>query len=123
MEILKPLLLSFLSGGVICAIVQIVIDKTKLTPARILVGLVALGVLLYAVGLYEPLLSIFGSGVSLPLLGFGGAIARGTHEAVDSSGLIGALTGGLSATSSGIALTLSLGLLFSVLVRPGAKRM
>ena len=123
MEYFYSVLLSFLLGGAICAAVQIVIDKTKLTPARILVGLVALGVLLYAVGLYEPLLSIFGSGVSLPLLGFGGAIARGTREAVDSSGLIGALTGGLGATSSGIALTLSLGLLFSILVRPGAKRL
>lgn len=123
MEYFYSVLLSFLLGGAVCAAVQIVIDKTKLTPARILVGLVALGVLLYAVGLYEPLLSIFGSGVALPLLGFGGAIARGTREAVDSSGLIGALTGGLSATSSGIALTLSLGLLFSILFRPGAKRM
>ena len=123
MEMFYSILLSFLVGGAICAAVQLVIDKTRLTPARILVALVVLGVFLYAVGAYEPLLSLFGSGVALPLLGFGGAIARGTREAVDSSGLIGALTGGLSATSSGIALTLSLGLLFSILFRPGAKRM
>ena len=123
MEIFFSLLLSFISGGLICAAVQAVIDKTRLTPARILVFLVSLGVFLYAVGLYEPMLSLFGSGVSVPLIGFGGAIARGTREAVDSSGLIGALTGGLSATSSGIALTLSLGLLLSVFFRPGAKRM
>lgn len=123
MEILKSLLLSFLSGGIICAAVQIIIDKTKITPARILVGLVVLGVFIYAVGLYEPLLSIFGSGVSVPLIGFGGAIARGTREAVDSSGLLGALTGGFSATSAGIAATLSLGLLLSLFFRSGAKRM
>ena len=107
--------LAFLFGGTICAIVQIFIDKTMLTPARILVSLVCVGVLLYGVGAYEPLFEIFGCGISVPLIGFGASVARGVKEAIDSTGLIGILTGGLTATSAGITLTLLLGLVFSVI--------
>ena len=107
--------LAFLFGGAVCAAVQILIDKTMLTPARILVSLVCLGVLVYGIGLYEPLFDIFGCGISVPLLGFGATVARGIKEAVDTDGLMGILTGGLSASSAGITLTLLLGLVFSVI--------
>lgn len=107
--------LAFLFGGAVCAAVQILIDKTMLTPARILVSLVCLGVLVYGIGLYEPLFDIFGCGISVPLLGFGATVARGIKEAVDTDGIMGILTGGLSASSAGITLTLLLGLVFSVI--------
>ena len=107
--------LAFLLGGAICAAVQILIDKTMLTPARILVALVCLGVLVYGTGAYDPLFEIFGCGISVPLLGFGAAVARGIREAIDTDGIMGILTGGLSATSAGITLTLLLGLIFSVI--------
>lgn len=121
---LEPItiLLAFLSGGLICAAVQLLIDFTKLTPARILVLLVVFGVVIYGVGLWEELFKIFGSGVSVPLLGFGANIGRGVREAVDESGLIGILSGGLCATAAGITLTLFLGLLFSIIGRSRAKR-
>ena len=107
--------LAFLFGGAVCAAVQILIDKTMFTPARILVSLVCLGVLVYGIGLYEPLFDIFGCGISVPLLGFGATVARGIKEAVDTDGIMGILTGGLSASSAGITLTLLLGLVFSVI--------
>lgn len=118
---LNNIILAALMGGAICAVVQIFIDKTMLTPARILVGLVSVGVLLYAVGVYEPLFKIFGSGLSVPLLGFGATIARGVREAIDKDGAIGILTGGLTATSAGITLALILGLLASLITR-GKRR-
>ena len=118
---LTDIALAFLIGGAICALVQIFIDKTMLTPARILVTLVCLGVLLYATGVYEPLFEIFGCGVSVPLIGFGATIARGVREAIDSTGAIGILTGGLTASSAGITLALLLGLLFS-LIGHGTRR-
>ena len=118
---LTDISLAFLIGGAICALVQIFIDKTMLTPARILVTLVCLGVLLYATGVYEPLFEIFGCGVSVPLIGFGATIARGVREAIDSTGAIGILTGGLTSTSAGITLALLLGLLFS-LIGHGKRR-
>ena len=108
-------------GGVICAIVQVLIDKTMLTPARILVGLVTLGTFLYAIGVYEPLFEIFGCGISVPLIGFGASIARGVKEAVEESGALGILTGGLTATSAGITLALLLGLVASLLTK-GKRR-
>ena len=114
-------ILAFLLGGLICAAVQIFIDKTMLTPARILVTLVCTGVLLYGIGAYEPLYDIFGCGISVPLIGFGASVARGVKEAVDSTGAMGILTGGLTATSAGITLALLLGLVFSVFGR-GRRR-
>lgn len=115
------IMLAFLMGGLICAAVQVFIDKTMLTPARILVTLVCVGVLLYGVGAYEPLFDIFGCGISVPLIGFGASVARGVKEAIDTSGAIGILTGGLTATSAGITLALLLGLVFSVVGR-GKRR-
>ena len=118
---MNQIIMAFLFGGAVCAAVQIFIDKTMLTPARILVSLVCIGVVLYATGAYDVLFPIFGCGVSIPLLGFGAAIARGVREAVDSTGAFGILTGGLSATSGGITLALLLGLIYSVISR-GKRR-
>ena len=110
-------------GGFFSLIAQVLIDLTSLTPARILVIYVCLGVLLFAVGVYEPLYDAFGSGVSVPLVGFGANIGRGVKEAVDKEGLLGALSGGLSASSAGIAASLILGLIFSFISRSKPKRM
>jgi len=117
------LLLVFLAGGTLCVIAQLLIDLTRLTPARILVLFVSLGVLIYAVGLYEPLFELFGAGVSVPLIGFGATIGRGVKEAVDSSGAIGILSGGLTASSVGITSALVLGLLISAFLRGKPKKM
>lgn len=117
------LLLAFIGGGILSVIAQILIDLTKLTPARILVAYVCSGVLLYALGVYEPLYNIFGCGASTPLIGFGAAIGRGVKEAMDKDGVLGILTGGLSATAAGISAALFLGLLFSVFTKGRSKRM
>ena len=93
---------AFLVGGLLCLIGQILIDKTKLTPARILVLYVVAGVFLGAVGVYEPLLQWGGAGASVPLTGFGNTLAKGVREAVQEDGLLGALTGGLKASAGGI---------------------
>ena len=121
--VFSDILLAALAGGVICVLAQLLIDLTKLTPARILVMYVSVGVLLYAIGVYEPLLSVFGMGVSVPLIGFGGAIGRGVRESVLKDGAIGILTGGLSAASGGITLALCLGLLAAIIFKPRSKRM
>ena len=117
------LLLTFLSGGIICLIAQLLIDLTRLTPARILVLYVSLGVLIYAVGLFEPMKEIFGAGVSVPLIGFGANIANGVRDAVEKDGLIGALTGGLTSSAAGITAALLSGLFASVLFKTKPKRM
>jgi stage V sporulation protein AE len=123
MSVTEQLILTFISGGIICVIAQLLIDLTKLTPARILVCYVSAGVLLYAVGVYTPLFEIFGAGVSVPLIGFGANIGRGVMEAVEKEGLIGALSGGLSASASGISAALILGLLASLIFKTRSKRM
>lgn len=120
---IKEIFFAFLGGGILCALAQILIDKTKLTPARILVSYVCLGVLVYAVGLYDPLFKIFGAGVSVPLLGFGANIARGVKETIISDGAIGIISGGLTASAAGITVALLLGFLFSLIFKPRAKRM
>ncbi len=120
---MTKIILAAIFGGLVCAVVQIFIDKTKLTPARILVSLASLGVLLFAVGAYEPLYEIFGCGISLPLTGFGASVARGVREAIDKDGAIGILTGGLTATSAGVTLALLLGLIASAVRRTKAKRL
>lgn len=102
---------AFLIGGLLCVIAQILIDRTKLTPARILVIYVVAGVILGAVGLYEPLVKFAGAGATTPLTGFGYLICKGVREAVDEKGLLGALTGGLTAASGGIAAALVFGYL------------
>ena len=117
------LLLTFLSGGIICLIAQLLIDLTRLTPARILVLYVSLGVLIYAVGLFEPMKEIFGAGVSVPLIGFGANIANGVRDAVEKEGLIGALTGGLTSSAAGITAALLSGLFASILFKTKPKRM
>ena len=119
----SQLILTFISGGFICVIAQLLIDLTRLTPAKILVMYVSLGVLIFAIGLYEPMYEIFGSGVSVPLVGFGANIAKGVREAIDKDGLIGILTGGLTASASGITAELILGLIAAFLFKSKSKRM
>ena len=104
-------------------IAQLLIDLTKLTPARILVLYVSVGVLLYAVGAYQPMFEIFGAGVSVPLIGFGANIAKGVEEAVTNDGLLGALTGGLTSSAAGISAALIFGFIFSILFKSKPKRM
>lgn len=110
-----PYVWAFLVGGALCVIAQILIDRTKLTPARILVLYVVTGVLLGAVGLYKPLVEFAGAGATTPLTGFGYAISRGVRQAVNEEGLIGALTGGLHATAGGISAALVFGYLSCLL--------
>ena len=117
------LILTFVAGGAICVIAQLLIDLTKLTPARILVSYVICGVILYGIGVYEPMFQTFGCGVSVPLIGFGAAIGRGVKVAIENDGMIGILTGGLTSTSAGITAALILGLLFSMISRGKPKRM
>ena len=113
---------AFAVGGALCLIAQILIDKTKLTPARILVFYVCAGVALSAVGLYEPLLSFADAGAATPLTGFGALIAKGVREAVEKDGLLGALSGGVSIAASGIAASLVLGYLTTLLCRGKMKK-
>ncbi len=121
--ILIDLIKAFAVGGAFCAIAQILIDLTKLTPARILVLYVSVGVFLGAVGLFEPLLDFAGCGASVPLVGFGGIVAKGVREAIDKDGAIGILGGGLTAASVGITASLLFGYLVAILFRGGPKKM
>jgi len=123
MEYINTLLAVMISGGILCSTAQLLIDLTRLTPARILVIYVCTGVLFYAIGIYEPLFDIFGAGVSVPLLGFGANIGRGVKEAIDSTGPIGILSGGLTSSSAGITAALLCGFLASVFFKPKPKRM
>ena len=122
MEIVLKLLWAFLVGGALCVIAQILIDKTKLTPARILVGFVVAGVILGAVGVYEPLARFAGAGVTTPLSGFGYLIAKGVKKAVDTQGLLGVFTGSLTAAAGGTAAALCFGLLAAAICRGGKPR-
>jgi stage V sporulation protein AE len=112
---------AFLIGGLFCLIGQVLIDKTKLTPARILVGYVIAGVLLGAVGLYKPIADFAGAGATVPLTGFGYSLAKGVKEAIAEEGLLGILTGGLKATAGGITAAITAGLLASLLFNPKDK--
>lgn len=113
---------AFLCGGILCAIGQILVDKTKLTPARILTGYVVAGVLLSALGLYQPIADWGGAGATVPLTGFGFALAKGVKKAVAESGWLGVLTGGLTATAGGITAAVVFGVLMALLFRPKDKR-
>lgn len=104
---------AFLVGGSFCLIGQILIDKTKLTPARILVSYVVIGVILGAIGIYKPLAEFAGAGASVPLTGFGNTLAKGVREAVIRDGFLGIFTGGLKATAGGISAAIFVGLLTS----------
>lgn len=114
-------LIAFLVGGGICVIGQILIDKTKLTPARILVGYVVVGVILGAIGIYQPLIEFAGAGASVPLSGFGSLLAKGVREAVDENGFLGILTGGLKASAGGITAAIIAGLLAALLFKAKDK--
>ena len=116
-------LFAFLVGGALCAIAQILIDLTHLTPARILVGTVVFGVALGALGLYEPLLKLAGCGVSVPLVGFGGNIAKGVREAVARDGLLGVLTGPVTAAAGGLSAAMLFAFLCALLFSSKPKRM
>ena len=112
---------AFLVGGGICLLAQLLIDYTKLTPAKILVSFVVLGVILGGIGIYQPLVDFAGAGASVPLLGFGNTLARGVREAVQEDGFLGILTGGLKATAGGITVAITAGLLASLIFKPKDK--
>ncbi len=112
---------AFLVGGLICAVGELLVVKTKLTPARILVLYILAGVVLSAVGLYGPLAEFAGAGATVPLTGFGHALAQGVMMAVQEVGLLGAFTGGLTATAGGIAAAIFFGTLVALLCKPKTK--
>ncbi len=112
---------AFIVGGIICAIVQIFIDKTKLLPGRIMVGLVVIGVILGGIGIYEPFIEFAGAGASVPLLGFGNTLYKGVKEAIDEQGLLGLFTGGFKASAVGISAALVLSYLGSLIFKPKMK--
>lgn len=112
---------AFIVGGILCLIGQILIDKTKLTPARILVSYVVCGVLLTGIGIYEPLVEFAGAGATVPLTGFGYCLANGVKEAVQSDGILGVFTGGLKATAGGITAAIISGLIVSLIFKAKDK--
>ena len=112
---------AFVIGGLFCSIGQLLIDKTKLTPARILVSYVVAGVFLGAVGLYKPLVEFAGAGATVPLTGFGYSLSKGVKEAVMQDGFLGVLTGGLKSTAGGIAAAITAGLLMSIIFKAKDK--
>lgn len=112
---------AFIVGGLICAVGQILIDKTGLTPAKILVSFVTIGVILGAVGVYEPLVKWAGAGATVPLTGFGYTLAKGVKEAVQKDGLLGTITGGLSAGAAGITAAILGGFIGSLLTKSKDK--
>lgn len=113
---------AFLCGGVLCVIGQLLIDRTSLTPARILVSYVVAGVILGGLGVYQPIIDWAGAGATVPLTGFGSLLAKGTKEAVAEKGLIGALTGGITAAAGGIAAAVFFGFLVALLFKSKPKR-
>ena len=121
MELFLKLFFSFVIGGSLCVNAQILLDKTSLTPARILVGFVVCGVILGALGLYSPIIELAGSGATTPLSGFGNLIAQGVRDAVDKQGLLGALTGPLSSAAAGISAALIFGFISSVMFKGKRK--
>ena len=112
---------AFLVGGLFCVVGQILIDKTKLTPARILVSYVVIGVFLGAIGVYKPIADFAGAGASVPLTGFGYSLAKGVKEAVKQDGFLGIFTGGLKACAGGITMAVFAGLLVSLIFKPKDK--
>lgn len=116
-------LLAFLIGGIFCAIAQILIDKTSLTPAKILVSYVVFGVFIGGIGLFKPLFDISGCGASLPLVGFGANVAKGVKKAVDEMGFFGVLGGAFSAAAIGCTVSLLMGFLASLFFKGKSKRL
>lgn len=121
MDLFLDCLYAFVVGGFICLIGQILIDYTKLTPARILVSFVVAGVILTAIGVYEPLVKFAGAGATVPLTGFGYSLATGVKEGIEKYGIMGILSGGVTATSAGIAASVFFGYLMSLFFKPGDK--
>ena len=122
MDILGMMLKAFVVGGLICTIGQVLIMKTNLTSARILVGYVTAGVILGALGLYKPLIDFAGAGASVPLTGFGYLLADGAMEAAKTEGILGAFTGGIKAGAGGIAAAVFFGYLAAILFKPKMKQ-
>jgi len=120
-EIFLNLIKAFAVGGLFCVIAQIFIDKTKLTPARILVGYVVAGVIIGGLGLYKPLVDFAGGGATVPLSGFGFLISDGVRKAVDNDGFVGILTGGLSSTAGGITAAMFFGLVAALIFKSKPK--
>ncbi len=112
---------AFLVGGLLCLIGQALIEFTKLTPARILVGYVVMGVVLSGLGLYQPLVDFGGAGATVPLSGFGHLLAKGVRQAVAEQGLLGVLTGGLTASAGGVTAAVLSGLVVALIFKPGDK--
>ena len=112
---------AFVIGGLFCVIGQLLIDKTKLTPARILVSYVVMGVLVTAIGIYKPLVDFAGAGATVPLTGFGYCLANGVKEAIDTDGFLGIFTGGLKATAGGITAAVFCGLIVSLIFKAKDK--
>lgn len=121
MSMLLMYIKAFVVGGILCAIGQVLILKTQLTSARILVGYVTTGVILGALGIYKPLVDFAGAGATVPLLGFGYSLARGSLEAVREIGVLGAFTGGITVTAGGISAALFFGYLAAILFKPKMK--
>lgn len=121
MDMFMEYVWAFVIGGAFCVVGQLLIDLTKLTPARILVSYVVAGVFLGAVGVYQPLIDFAGGGATVPLTGFGNLLAKGVKEAVDKDGLIGALTGGLTSAAAGITAAIVAGLLAGLVFKSGSK--
>lgn len=122
MEVFLTYLKVFITGGIICTIGQILIDKTKLTPARILVLFVTLGVILTGIGIYDYVVEFGGAGATVPISGFGYTLATGVMEAVDEKGLFGAFTGGVTAASAGIAAAIVFGYFSGLISKPDIKK-
>ncbi|MBE7031756.1 MAG: stage V sporulation protein AE [Ruminococcaceae bacterium] len=112
---------AFWVGGVICAIAQILIDKTKMTPARILVSFVVAGVILGMLGLYEPIVDYAGAGATVPIIGFGNTLAKGVMKGVSEKGFIGIFTGGTAAAAGGIAASIFFGFVMAIIFKPKQK--
>lgn len=123
MELLFEYLKAFAVGGAFCALGQLLIDRTKLTPARILTCYVVAGVVLGALGLYQPLADWAGAGATVPLTGFGSALAKGVKRAVEEKGLLGAFTGGFTAAAGGICAAMFFGFLTALVFKPGDKNL
>ncbi len=121
MDIVFDLLKAFAVGGCICLVGQILIDLTKLTPGRILVAFVVIGVVLTAVGIYEPLVEWAGAGATVPLTGFGYTMAKGVEKAIAEQGIRGILTGGFTAASAGVTAAILCGLIASFIAKPKEK--
>ena len=118
---MQELIKAFLVGGAFCAVGQVLIDYTKLTPARILVGYVVAGVVLGGLGWYQPILDFAGAGASVPLTGFGALLSKGVREAVDKDGFLGIFTGGLSSSAGGITAAMVFGLIIALIFRSREK--